>query len=205
MSIKPDYSIREELRSTGGELHQCHPQAAPSLGRPRRQPSTPNSSTACLLSHQKSHLPSASFSACISMAPPLCLSIESYFEPKTITSQGQGKPPKSPPAWSPTNQPSSHTISDTGDGFSAYELAKASEPESSLEANRQWVSGVGYQHVDIDDLHPGPRRVRIQGRVVNFRHYLQGMKKPPAARGCWRILVKDDTGVISVRKASSPK
>ena len=56
-----------------------------------------------------------------------------------------------------------------------------------------------YEEVSISELVPGPRRVSFIGRVVNM--YDQGVesKMPQAAKGCLKLLIKDEHAMVLVR------
>jgi hypothetical protein len=109
-------------------------------------------------------------------------SIESYFRPLSTTS------------------PASSSFPD-GDGFTDEELVRVPSTVNS----DGWTPGKEYDRVEIAFLTGGPRPVLIQGRVVNFYDQLSSAtKKPNAANGCLKMIVKDDTGAISVSSFSSP-
>lgn len=45
---------------------------------------------------------------------------------------------------------------------------------------------------------PGPGCVAFMGRVVNFYDQATLSKAPQAAKGCLKVVVKDDTGALMV-------
>ena len=56
-----------------------------------------------------------------------------------------------------------------------------------------------YEEVGICELVPGPRRVSFTGHVVNIYNQSIESKMPNTAKGCLKLLVKDDRGIILVR------
>lgn len=87
---------------------------------------------------------------------------------------------------------SSTTPYDSGDGFTAAELEMALHP-----APRSWEPRKQYHSLQIDELYPGPQYVTVTGRVVNL---YDPQKPSQLPYGCSRALVRDDTGVLLVRK-----
>ena len=83
---------------------------------------------------------------------------------------------------------------DTSGGYSKEELEAALYPTLHT-----WKSRNEYEQSDISSLVPGPARKALQGRVVNFYQQLTLSKKPQAAKGCLKVLIKDDTGILMVR------
>lgn len=61
-----------------------------------------------------------------------------------------------------------------------------------------------YEDLSIGDLLPGPRRVSFSGRVVNLYDQNVESKMPKAAKGCLKVLVKDDRAVVLVRCKGFP-
>ena len=53
--------------------------------------------------------------------------------------------------------------------------------------------------MDIGGLVAGPRNVALTGRVANFYDQATPSKMPQAAKGCLKVIVKDNTGAIAVR------
>ncbi|KAF2453617.1 hypothetical protein BDY21DRAFT_292851 [Lineolata rhizophorae] len=113
--------------------------------------------------------------------PPHNPSIQSYF-PSTSSSR-------------PTEATSSSSSSRPGDGFTAAELERALNPP----VNPPWRPAHEYDEVEIAELVPGPRRVTFMGRIVNLYDRAMPSKAPNAARGCLKLIVKDNTGAITVR------
>lgn len=56
-----------------------------------------------------------------------------------------------------------------------------------------------YEEADLGDLEPGPRNVVLMGRIVNFYKIDKPSKSHKAAQGCLKIMLADDTGVLTVR------
>lgn len=84
-------------------------------------------------------------------------------------------------------------LSQTGDGFTAEEQ-KIVIPQSS------WTPKIEYEEVELGSLCTGSKPITFQGRVANFFDWGTGAgdKRPRAANGCYKVIVKDDTGAITV-------
>lgn len=116
-------------------------------------------------------------------------SIQSFFQPEV-------SPAKRDKASSPPRA--------AGDGFTAEEVDVTFSPPSLP----QWQPRGTYKDVDIETLIPGPGCVTIMGRVVNFFVLGTPSKAPHAAKGCLKMVVKDDTGalvvnVLAIRETSA--
>lgn len=61
-----------------------------------------------------------------------------------------------------------------------------------------WIPAREYDETDIGSLIPGPQCVTFIGRVANFYDQSTPSKMPQAAKGCVKIIVKDDTGALTV-------
>ncbi|MCJ1286437.1 hypothetical protein MMC26_005782 [Xylographa opegraphella] len=83
---------------------------------------------------------------------------------------------------------------DTNDGFSEDEVQRTLHPTL-----HRWNPRNEYEDSEISSLVPGPGCRALQGRVVNFYQQQTPSKKPQAARGCLKVVVKDDTGTLMVR------
>ncbi|KAF2762669.1 hypothetical protein EJ05DRAFT_495538 [Pseudovirgaria hyperparasitica] len=83
----------------------------------------------------------------------------------------------------------------TGDGFSAEDVNSVINPP----VNTNWTPTRDYEETDIADLVPGPRCVTFMGRIVNVFDLVTPSKKPKAAKGCLKMVLRDDTGTVTVR------
>lgn len=86
-----------------------------------------------------------------------------------------------------------------GDGFSGEELTHPVTPKRG-----QWKPRQVYADYEIGNLVVGPRKVCITGRIVNMYEQQQQQqtgKKPQAAKGQLRLIIKDDTGALMVRSS----
>lgn len=98
------------------------------------------------------------------------------------------------PVKTATNPPAA---AQTGDGFTPNEI------ESTLKPTlHKWQPRCTYNVVEICNLEPGPGCVTLKGRVVNLHDEKQSNRMPHAAKGCLNLVVRDDTGAISVRTSS---
>ena len=88
----------------------------------------------------------------------------------------------------------SNLQTDTNDGFSENEVQAALHP-----ALHRWNPCNEYVECDIGSLLPGPGCRALQGRIVNFYQQQTLSKKPQAAKGCLKVVIKDDTGTLMVR------
>lgn len=111
-------------------------------------------------------------------------SIQSFFQPEV--SPTKPKAPSSPPT-------------EVGDGFTVGEVEATLHPTGLPK----WQPRGTYDDADIESLVPGPRCVALMGRVVNFYDMHTPSKKPRAAKGCLKLAVKDDTGVLDVSNLPS--
>ena len=107
-------------------------------------------------------------------------SIQSFFQPEVSPAR---------------KEKSSSSPSAAGDGFTAEEVHAALSPASPP----QWHPRGTYEECDIDALVPGPGCFVLTGRVVNFFGLATPSKAPHAAKGCLKLVVKDDTGALVVR------
>lgn len=100
------------------------------------------------------------------------------------------------------------------DGFTAKEIQSALRPAGSTLASAWTVTEdsphprqhadtpkptLEYDEADLGDLEPGPRNLMLMGRVVNFYDTAKPSKSHKAAQGCLKIMLADDTGVLTVR------
>ena len=101
-------------------------------------------------------------------------------------------------------KPNSHLQAAIGSQSSSQ--IEASQSSSQIEAAQhslssaieQWYPSIEYKRTDIASLMPGPGRIAITGRIANFYHMQTPSKSPHAAKGCLKLMVKDDTGTIEV-------
>lgn len=56
-----------------------------------------------------------------------------------------------------------------------------------------------YMGSDLGALKPGPQKLMLMGRVVNFFDVVKPSKRHQAAQGYLKIMLADDTGVLTVR------
>lgn len=80
-----------------------------------------------------------------------------------------------------------------GDGVTEAEL-KNIETRTPVD----WHPQHDYEDVSISDLAPGPRRVSFTARVVNIYDQNVNSKMLKSAKGCLKVLVKDDSALILV-------
>ncbi|KAK5006171.1 hypothetical protein LTR60_006045, partial [Cryomyces antarcticus] len=110
-------------------------------------------------------------------------------QPPSVQSFFQGSSPRPSPA---SKKSASSTI-EPGDGFTAEEIDAVLHPK----ATASWTPDKDYEEVDIGSLVPGPQCVTFVGRVVNFYNQTSLSKMPRAAKGCVKVIVKDDTGALT--------
>ena len=82
---------------------------------------------------------------------------------------------------------------DLGDGFASEETHLTPSGRS-----QPWTPPGYYEDLSIKSLVPGPRPVLFTGRIVNLIKQLTPSKKPNAATGFMKLIVKDDTGAVEV-------
>ncbi|KAI4617561.1 uncharacterized protein J4E87_008197 [Alternaria ethzedia] len=68
-----------------------------------------------------------------------------------------------------------------------------------LRKERPRQPTLDYEEADLDTLEPGPCNLTLMGRVVYFNDQSKPSKSHKAAQGCIKILLADDTGVLTVR------
>ena len=118
---------------------------------------------------------------------PSSTSIQSFFQPEVPSPASRRK--------SQHPQISSDEIDDD---FDSSDIDPALNPTS-----HKWQPRTDYEETAIGDLVPGPGCVTLMGRIVNFYDQAIPSKMPQAARGCIKIIVKDDTGALAVSDTSS--
>ena len=113
------------------------------------------------------------------MMAPQVASIQSFFQPEIPSSTSMKQPPSSV---------------EVSDGFTSSEIQTTLHPR-----RHKWHPRSEYEEMNIAELAPGPGCVTVTGRIVNFFELANTSKAPLAARGSFKIIVKDDTGAFTVR------
>ena len=72
------------------------------------------------------------------------------------------------------------------------------EAETSSSPS-EWMPKIYYEEVSITEMVPGPRRVVFTAKVVNLYDQSVTSKMPKAAKGCLKVLARDESTVILVR------
>ena len=103
------------------------------------------------------------------------------------------------PSSSHKSHRSASSKTDTKDGFTSSEVEATSHP--SLH---KWQPRTTYNDIEIGSLVPGPGCVALMGRVANLYDQTINSKSPQAAKGCLKIIVKDDTGAFAVITRPTP-
>jgi hypothetical protein len=111
--------------------------------------------------------------------PAKDLSIDCFFSPVCSTSSAA---------------PLSSNAAREGDGFTTEEINAVLNPV----INSSWAPENFYEETDIGSLDAGPYRVHVRGRIVNLFDQVATIRKPKAAKGCFKMIVKDDTGAFVV-------
>lgn len=116
--------------------------------------------------------------------------IEDFFQP-TLS-------PVSSPTKTKTQNVTSDRVLGTvnepiGDGFTFSERSK-----ELILSQDDWQPQQPYDHVTIGQLSPGPRRVNFTARVINLYDRPVQSKLPKAAKGCLKVLVRDDEATLLV-------
>ncbi|CAN9287576.1 unnamed protein product [Alternaria sp. RS040] len=93
---------------------------------------------------------------------------------------------------------SSSTTTKNDDGFATKE-AHAALASSEATATSAWAPAFDYEEADLGTLEPGPCKLVLMGRVVYFIDQARPSKSHKAAQGCIKVLLADDTGVLTVR------
>lgn len=110
------------------------------------------------------------------------LCIQSFF---------QSQPASAPPSSSPLS----------GDGFTAAEIEAALHP--SLPEIWHPSPTTKYYDSDIASLSPGTRCITFMGRIANLFDVANSSRMPRTAKGCIRIVVKDESGAVTVSETLS--
>lgn len=113
-------------------------------------------------------------------------SIQSFFEPQRASAE-------------PNRCMTSPTAA--GDGFTGDEGSIGGH----VANGPQWKPRQAYEDFKIGDLVAGPRAVTLTGRIVNVYEQQQLSKKPKAAKGLIRLILRDDTGALVVSLVSTER
>lgn len=81
-----------------------------------------------------------------------------------------------------------------GDGFTPSELSTA-----LTLSQGHWQPQQPYDDASIGQLSPGSRRISFTARVVNLYDRIVQSKVPKAAKGCLKVLLRDDEAALLVR------
>ncbi|OWY52761.1 hypothetical protein AALT_g3126 [Alternaria alternata] len=92
----------------------------------------------------------------------------------------------------------SSSTTKNNDGFATKE-AHAALASSEATATSAWAPAFDYEEADLGTLEPGPCNLVLMGRVVYFIDQARPSKSHKAAQGCIKVLLADDTGVLTVR------
>src|ERR1700761_6765408 len=112
---------------------------------------------------------------------PRNLSIDCFFPPVASTASALAVPSLLP---------------NEGDGFTAEEVDAVLNPK----INTLWSPERDYEEKDIGYLDAGPHCIQVRGRIVNFSDQARTVKRPKAAKGCVKMVIKDNTGALVVRR-----
>jgi len=81
-----------------------------------------------------------------------------------------------------------------GDGFTSAEVDAVLHPS----VDNSWTPTEDYAEFAIADLALGPRGITFQDRIANSYDQRTLIKKPQAAKGCVKCVVKDNSGAVTV-------
>ena len=74
----------------------------------------------------------------------------------------------------------------------------AADVARPASASGSWSPRNEYPEIDIVKLEPGLGCVMLTGRIANYYEMPSSSKMPSAAKGSFRIILKDDTGTFTV-------
>lgn len=111
-------------------------------------------------------------------------SIKSFFEPTPLPSQSSRRSDVPIVTTTPAS---------IGDSSTESQVRNAAKLNP-----RGWQPRHDYEEVSIGQLAPGPRRVSFTTGVVNLYDQSVNSKMQKSARGCLKVLVKDDSALILV-------
>jgi hypothetical protein len=103
--------------------------------------------------------------------------------------------PSPPGQTAPIKAPSTSSPLPPGDGFTSSERIRS----ITFGPSNQWSPEREYEEVSIGDLCPGPRWVTFTCRVVNIYDQAIESKMPQSAKGCLKVLVKDESATILIK------
>lgn len=107
--------------------------------------------------------------------------------------------PNIPSFFKPETHPRNSTPNSAMIPTKADDRFTSEEINAGLSPNLpQWQPKCKYRQIDIDSLAPGPSFVSLRGRIVNLYQQQRSSQMPNGVEGCWRLIVKDDTGAILV-------
>ncbi|KAJ5024156.1 hypothetical protein PSV08DRAFT_184774 [Bipolaris maydis] len=92
----------------------------------------------------------------------------------------------------------SSSPSENSDGFTSGDMQSAHAP-TGVDIASTWIPTLDYEEAEIGSLEPGPCKLALMGRIVNFNDQVRPTKSHKAAQGCIKVMVADDTGVLTVR------
>ena len=113
---------------------------------------------------------------------PRCPSIQFFFKPEMMDSL----------------QPITG-LAPSGESFTSAEVTVTHRPKSEL-----WQPRGHYENVQIGQLVPGSEPLRLLGRVINVYDQPTLSKLPHTAKGCVKVLIRDDTGIMVVCILQTP-
>ena len=118
-------------------------------------------------------------------------SIQAFYPPSSSPSK-PGPIPSSPPkrqCLSPSNCPADpQGYGSATDQFDPTLLLPQQPSNSNTHQN----------HALIGSLVPGPQNIVLIARIVNVCHLSTSIQAPRAGKGCFKIIIKDDTGALTV-------
>ncbi|KAI4150750.1 MAG: hypothetical protein LQ341_001034 [Variospora aurantia] len=108
---------------------------------------------------------------------PRSPSIQSFFQPETMTMPRQMSTPM----------------------LASHEGVSTEVNATEHRVLHSWEPRDHYEMLQISKLVPGSGRICLVGRVVNFYEQPTPNKMPHAAKGCLKVHLRDDSGIILVR------
>lgn len=77
------------------------------------------------------------------------------------------------------------------------------EAEAFPRPTQPWRPKGVYEQTKIADLQPGPCRVRLTARIVNFSASKDGVKRPMLPQGYHFLVIRDESGAVAVSQSTS--